>query len=57
MSAGAFDRMRADRDRARALELAARAQRMAADAHRRGDFLATARLMRSARQWREAARS
>jgi hypothetical protein len=53
----ALDRMRADRDRARALELAERANRMAADAHRRGDFLACERLMRSARQWREAVRS
>lgn len=41
-------------DRARVLAWASRAQRMAAEAHRRGDFLASARLLETARRYRRA---
>ncbi len=44
-------------DRSRILAWADRAQRMAADAHRRGDFIACARLMATARRYRQAAMS
>ena len=42
-------------DRARVLAWANRAQRMAAEAHRRGDYLACGRLMETARRYRRAA--
>jgi hypothetical protein len=42
-------------DRADVLRLAERAQRMGGEAHRRGDYLATARLMDTARRYRALA--
>lgn len=42
-------------DRSRVLLWAARAQRMSAEAHKRGDFIACARLLETARRYRRAA--
>jgi len=41
-------------DRSRIVAWANRAQRMAAEAHRRGDFIACARLLETARRYRRA---
>ena len=42
-------------DRSRILAWANRAQRMSAEAHARGDFIACARLLETARRYRRAA--